>query len=184
MLVIVWVRTLEPVLFKERERQLDYATHIEIYVDCRAHPPHQHTHTDMPSSNATQFKNLPLVSHSQWPRSSSSNRQTTAASIFYCCFFCYCYCFCFFVFYFLSARVLSPFVAIILGRSSLPIGSAEHSTLGTHSVLGTLCSLLNALCCWWQAYAPHSVASTVACAARGSSSGFSLCSLLMTFEWF
>lgn len=138
----------------------------------------------MPSSNATQFKNLPLVPHSQWPRSSSSKRQTTAASIFYCCFFCYCYCFCFFVFYFLSARVLSPFVAIILGRSSLPIGS-EHSTLGTHSVLGTLCSLLNALlCCWWQAYAPHSVASTVACAARGSISGFSLCSLLMTFEWF
>lgn len=68
-------------------------------------------------------------------------QQTTAASIFYCCFFCYCYCCCccFFVFYFLSARVLSPFVAIILGRSSLPIGS-EHSTLGTHSVRSVRCA--------------------------------------------
>lgn len=140
MLVIVSNRTLEPVLFKDRERQKDNATYIEIYVECRAHPPYTHTHTHLPSSNATQFKNLPLILHSQWPRT-QQQQQTTAASIFYCCFFCYCYCccFCFFVFYFLSARVLSPFVAIIVGRSSLPIGS-EHSTLGRHSVRSVRCA--------------------------------------------
>lgn len=79
MLVIVSDRTLEPVLFKDRERQKDKATYIEIYVECRAHPPYTHTHTHLPSSNATQFKNLPLILHSQWPRS-SSNRQRRQVS--------------------------------------------------------------------------------------------------------
>lgn len=132
MLVIVSDRTLEPVLFKDRERQQDNATYMERYVVCRAHPPYTHTHTLAIIKCHPIQKLATYTTQSMAPQ---QQQQTTAASIFYCCFFCYCYCccFCFFVFYFLSARVLSPFVAIILGRSSLPIGS-EHSTLGRHSV--------------------------------------------------
>lgn len=45
MLVIVWVRTLEPVLFKERERDSQIMRHIQRYMQIAGHTPHINTHT-------------------------------------------------------------------------------------------------------------------------------------------
>lgn len=181
MLVIVWDRTLEPVLFKDRERQKDKATYR--YMQSAGHTPHTHTHThtchhQMPPNSKT--------CHLYYTVNGPAAAATDNGGKYLLLLFLLLLLLLLFLFLCLLFFICTRLVPIC-GNNFRSFLFAHRlralHTRQTLSTLGTLSSLLNAHCCWWQAYAPHSVASTEACAARGSS-GFSLCSLLMTFEWF